>query len=187
VIEGTPVQAALPEKQALEGLIPKELPDITSQEIAATQQLDSTASQRVHFSLERRICDPQTGICTPCSSGTGCGLKFLVDGNQFSLNKRTLKLRTGGKWTAAEWKVSGAGAPHPFHIHVNPFQAQRVEPDEAGIMRPQWLWKDTLFVLDGNLAPLRMRYTEFKGAFVLHCHILDHEDRGMMELVEIID
>lgn len=32
---------------------------------------------------------------------------------------------------------------------------------------------------------LRMRYTRFKGRFVLHCHMLTHEDKGMMELVEV--
>jgi FtsP/CotA-like multicopper oxidase with cupredoxin domain len=34
---------------------------------------------------------------------------------------------------------------------------------------------------------LRTRYEDFKGKFVLHCHILDHEDQGMMQAVEIVD
>jgi FtsP/CotA-like multicopper oxidase with cupredoxin domain len=30
------------------------------------------------------------------------------------------------------------------------------------------------------------QYTDYIGAFVLHCHILDHEDLGMMEVVEVV-
>ncbi|MBQ4797513.1 multicopper oxidase domain-containing protein, partial [Pectobacterium versatile] len=33
---------------------------------------------------------------------------------------------------------------------------------------------------------LRTRYQRYIGEFVLHCHILDHEDQGMMEHVEIV-
>ena len=46
-------------------------------------------------------------------------------------------------------------------------------------------WKDTLFVDKGKSVKVRMRYETFDGDFVLHCHILDHEDQGMMETVRI--
>jgi FtsP/CotA-like multicopper oxidase with cupredoxin domain len=59
-------------------------------------------------------------------------------------------------------------------------------------------WKDTLFVKT-NLNPgqltippknyyrmvIRTRYQRYIGEFVLHCHILDHEDQGMMQNVSI--
>jgi FtsP/CotA-like multicopper oxidase with cupredoxin domain len=32
---------------------------------------------------------------------------------------------------------------------------------------------------------IRSRYERYIGQFVLHCHILDHEDQGMMQIVEI--
>jgi suppressor of ftsI len=32
---------------------------------------------------------------------------------------------------------------------------------------------------------IRMRFTQFTGAFVYHCHILAHEDNGMMGLIEV--
>jgi FtsP/CotA-like multicopper oxidase with cupredoxin domain len=34
---------------------------------------------------------------------------------------------------------------------------------------------------------IRTRYLDFPGTFVLHCHILDHEDRGMMQEVVVLD
>ena len=37
-----------------------------------------------------------------------------------------------------------------------------------------------------NTGQVRMRYTRFTGKFVIHCHILVHEDQGMMQLVEIV-
>jgi FtsP/CotA-like multicopper oxidase with cupredoxin domain len=54
------------------------------------------------------------------------------------------------------------------------------------------VWKDTLFVK--NLARgqaeqytlvIRTRYERYIGDFVLHCHILDHEDQGMMQNIRI--
>ncbi|HVG90776.1 MAG TPA: multicopper oxidase domain-containing protein, partial [Alphaproteobacteria bacterium] len=33
---------------------------------------------------------------------------------------------------------------------------------------------------------MRTRFSDFTGQYVLHCHILAHEDRGMMELVEVV-
>ena len=45
---------------------------------------------------------------------------------------RVLKLRTGGKPTAAKWTITASGGFNPFHIHVNPFQVDRMEPNVAG-------------------------------------------------------
>ena len=50
------------------------------------------------------------------------------------------------------------------------------------------VWKDTVLLPnDGTSIHIRARYTDFVGKFVLHCHILAHEDMGMMELVEVTD
>lgn len=46
-------------------------------------------------------------------------------------------------------------------------------------------WKDTILVKKGYTIVFRTKYEQFTGKFVLHCHILDHEDQGMMENVEI--
>jgi FtsP/CotA-like multicopper oxidase with cupredoxin domain len=34
---------------------------------------------------------------------------------------------------------------------------------------------------------IRSRFVDFTGTYMLHCHILDHEDRGMMQLVRVVD
>lgn len=103
--------------------------------------------------------------------------------------------------TASQWQVSGnfgggfnssGQTRHTFHVHVNPFQVQRKYVDKStGDRGEQWVWKDTLKTpvvpgVGGDYATLRSRYTVFTGAFVQHCHVLHHEDRGMMQVVEIV-
>jgi FtsP/CotA-like multicopper oxidase with cupredoxin domain len=102
-----------------------------------------------------------------------------------------------------EWKLKSFVAGHPFHIHVNPFQIVEIldrngndisgfEPgNNSPYARLKGVWKDTLFVAGPNASGpgptlvLRTRYRRYIGDFVLHCHILDHEDQGMMQNVRI--
>jgi hypothetical protein len=72
--------------------------------------------------------------------------------------------------------------PHVFHIHINPFQVWRAGPTGAG----QWVWKDTQIIPADTTVTVYTQYTDFTGTFVIHCHILDHEDLGMMEAVEVV-
>jgi FtsP/CotA-like multicopper oxidase with cupredoxin domain len=79
-----------------------------------------------------------------------------------------------------EWKLSSQRNGHPFHIHVNHFT---VCPESG----PAY-WKDTLFVRQNEpITRAVTRYDDFTGEFVLHCHILQHEDQGMMEHEKIVD
>jgi len=48
-------------------------------------------------------------------------------------------------------------------------------------------WKDTQILNQGEKVTFRTQYTDFTGSYVQHCHILDHEDQGMMEIVEIVE
>jgi len=100
-----------------------------------------------------------------------------------------------------EWKLTSFSFGHPFHIHVNPFQIVSVKdpqgnevsgapvPDANGIpsqyANMKGSWRDTLFVEQGHMITIRSRYRRYTGDFVLHCHILDHEDQGMMQNVRV--
>ena len=85
--------------------------------------------------------------------------------------------------TAEQWEIIGAAGGHPFHIHVNPF-AVRVPMDDPN--PNQWVWRDTLFVEDGKSVAMRTWFRRHTGKTVIHCHMLDHEDFGMMQAIEII-
>jgi FtsP/CotA-like multicopper oxidase with cupredoxin domain len=93
------------------------------------------------------------------------------------------------------------GVAHPFHIHINPFQVIRIETPDEPEKQPyapenNFVWQDVIAIPaahitdDGTVIPgrviIRQRYPDFTGTFVLHCHILAHEDRGMMQLVRIV-
>ncbi|WP_051695154.1 multicopper oxidase domain-containing protein [Caulobacter sp. UNC358MFTsu5.1] len=106
--------------------------------------------------------------------------------------------RTAKIGDVQEWRLTSDVGSHPFHIHVNPFQVISVlnpagqpvtdpgtpayDPDYAGVLDQ---WKDTLFVKRGYKIAVRTRYERYIGEYVLHCHILDHEDQGMMANVKI--
>lgn len=82
-----------------------------------------------------------------------------------------------------EWTIQNVnGYPHPFHIHVNDSYVVKVNGEAV---TPYWA--DTIPVPpSGGSVTFRMRFTDFKGKYVWHCHALDHEDLGMMQLVEVV-
>jgi peroxiredoxin len=86
-----------------------------------------------------------------------------------------------------EWilKANPGTGPHPFHIHVNPFQIVGYDGpnDRSQVGR----WRDTLFLKEGETYRIRQRFLDFPGKTVFHCHILDHEDQGMMVPVILSD
>jgi FtsP/CotA-like multicopper oxidase with cupredoxin domain len=109
---------------------------------------------------------------------------------------RVLKLGSVDQWT-----MKSRVASHPFHIHVNPFQIVKIlnadgqdvsETGEPATGDMQYAdlkgaWKDSIFIKQDYTVVMRTKYQKFTGKFVLHCHILDHEDQGMMENVEITE
>ncbi|MDB5929109.1 MAG: multicopper oxidase type 2 [Polaromonas sp.] len=81
-----------------------------------------------------------------------------------------------------EWTINSLNDyPHPFHIHVNDSYVVRVNGEAVTPF-----WADTLPVPPNGSITFRMRFTDFTGKYVWHCHALDHEDLGMMQLVDVI-
>jgi FtsP/CotA-like multicopper oxidase with cupredoxin domain/peroxiredoxin len=76
---------------------------------------------------------------------------------------------------------------HPFHIHVNPFQVVGHTGADGKRKPIEKVWRDTLLIKGGESYTIRTRFLDFKGQTVLHCHILDHEDQGMMVPLSIDD
>nr|MBA3277078.1 multicopper oxidase domain-containing protein [Chloroflexia bacterium] len=91
---------------------------------------------------------------------------------------------------AKTWRLQTKGVDHPFHIHQNPCWVTRVEvPDENGNLvnildRPRW--QDVVWIpRNGGRVVFRSRFPDYVGLFVNHCHILLHEDHGMMQVLDI--
>lgn len=103
-----------------------------------------------------------------------------VNGEPYSAD-RTLHLPLGEK---QKW-VLKADVPHVFHIHVNPFEIVKLEDGSGNPVAFSRRWRDSIVVRPGQVTTFYTQYRRYIGAFVLHCHILDHEDLGMMEQLAI--
>ncbi len=106
-----------------------------------------------------------------------------INGEPFNPESRPITLQLG---RVDQWKLSADLGSHPFHIHVNPFYFVS-ETDANGVTTPRGVWRDTLLVRSGITYDVRTRYRRYIGDFVLHCHILDHEDEGMMKVVRVVN
>ncbi len=141
---------------------------------------------------------------------------YMINGKQFGIPlviDQCMPLNGLQDWVLENYTI----VPHPFHIHINPFQV--VEIDIPSLSNPQeplgpdnpvtyshylpkdnFVWQDVIAIpsaatdKDGNMIypiypgkiTIRQTYPDFTGTYVLHCHILAHEDRGMMELVRVV-
>jgi len=89
------------------------------------------------------------------------------------------------------WVLQSKRGGHPFHIHVNPFQIISITNTAGEPVAPHYqnmvgTWKDTLLVLPKHKIEIATRYERYIGEYVLHCHILEHEDQGMMQNVKVV-
>ena len=167
VIEGGPDPMKLPPSDSMAAL---RLPSITDAEITGQQQANY-------------------GILL-----VGQNAVFTIDGKSFDMETaRTLKLNDVDEWTIRSINDVGP-VTHPFHIHVNPFEVTSImAPDGANsgtlieLLKNGPVWRDTVKIPGNGIVKMRTRYTDFIGTFVQHCHILDHEDQGMMQLIDIVD
>lgn len=112
---------------------------------------------------------------------------FGVDGHSFDPDRPPYQVKLG---TAEEWTLVNDIDPrypehaHGFHIHVNPFKVTAVNGER--LSKP--LWRDT-FALSGqddDSITFETNFDDFTGIFVNHCHVLTHEDLGMMERIEVV-
>jgi len=80
------------------------------------------------------------------------------------------------------WTVENlVGMDHTFHLHGFQFQVL----DRDGEPEPQRKWKDVVNVPKRSTLRFIVRFDRYPGMWMYHCHILDHEDAGMMGVLEV--
>jgi FtsP/CotA-like multicopper oxidase with cupredoxin domain len=80
------------------------------------------------------------------------------------------------------WQLENlVGMDHPFHLHGFQFQVL----DRNGVPEPFRAWKDTVNVPRHQSARFIVRYDNYRGKWMFHCHILTHEDNGMMGVLQV--
>lgn len=108
---------------------------------------------------------------------------FLINGKQYSEDRVD---ETVEKGATEIWEITNTSpVPHPFHAHAIQWQIlDRNEEEPIGIDRG---WKDTVLVNPGESVRIIGRFEPVNfGKYVYHCHILEHEDAGMMGLFEVM-
>lgn len=107
--------------------------------------------------------------------GMGMGNAFTINGRSFDPNR----IDTVVKRNAIEdWILTNQSMmDHPFHIHTNPFQIVNASP----------AWYDVALIPAGRSLRIRHQFTDYTGTAMYHCHILDHEDLGMMATLQITE
>jgi FtsP/CotA-like multicopper oxidase with cupredoxin domain len=75
--------------------------------------------------------------------------------------------------------MGGMNMPHPMHLHGMQFQVL----ERQGVRHEGYVdegWKDTVLLMPGERIRLLVRFGDYPGLFLYHCHNLEHEDMGMM-------
>jgi FtsP/CotA-like multicopper oxidase with cupredoxin domain len=105
---------------------------------------------------------------------------FRIDGKEFDENRvdDVVRLNTSEEWTLR----NQTGEQHPFHIHVNDFRVLSVNGQPVETHGRQ----DTVVLPPQGEVVVLIPFTDFPGKFVYHCHILNHEDNGMMAAIGVI-
>jgi FtsP/CotA-like multicopper oxidase with cupredoxin domain len=102
---------------------------------------------------------------------------FYINGKKFEMNAGPMLTVNIG--SLQHWRVlNPTREVHPFHIHQVHFLVYAV--DHNPVKDPVWL--DTVNVSYGSSVDLVMDFTDpiIRGMSVFHCHLLSHEDKGMM-------
>ena len=93
---------------------------------------------------------------------------------------------------AWEW-INNTSIPHPMHIHNVQFQVVKRTASTAssyGTINQGFVdsgWKDTVTVWPGERVKIAMRFGPDSGMYMYHCHILEHEDMGMMRDLMVME
>jgi len=81
-------------------------------------------------------------------------------------------------------QMMGMQAAHPIHLHGRQFRVvARTGGRAANTLRSGLVdagWKDTVLVLPGETVRVQVTFTHHPGLYLYHCHVLEHEDMGMM-------
>jgi FtsP/CotA-like multicopper oxidase with cupredoxin domain len=106
--------------------------------------------------------------------------RYMINGRPFGPRQPlTAKLGETQIWTVTnttDWS-------HPLHLHGFFFQVL----DASGAPRRPLEWKDTVDVPFKGKVQLAVHFDERPGSWMIHCHILDHADGGLMTTIQVGD
>lgn len=112
--------------------------------------------------------------------------RFLINGKPMNMSRidETVELGATEIWEIQNRGMGMMNFPHSFHVHDVQFQTlsrngRAPAPHEAG-------WKDTVLVWPNEKVRIIAKFEDYKGLYMYHCHILEHEDAGMMGQFQVV-
>ena len=149
--------------------------------LAATRDLPYPI-RKIDAILQHPITNRRTFVFSESSDGNS----FFINARQFDPDRVDTRVRVGDveEWTL----VNSTAEMHNFHIHQTGFLVTEIN----GIPRPPDRLHDTMnlpFAVNGKpgVVKILVPFTDpvIAGRFVYHCHILEHEDGGMMAVIQV--
>jgi suppressor of ftsI len=128
--------------------------------------------------LRARVTSRRTIVYSESKDGN----TFFIDGRTFDMSRTDIRVKLGA---VEEWTIRNAADElHSFHIHQTPFQVTEID----GVSQPADGYRDVVDVPIGGEVKVVIPFTDpvIVGRFVYHCHILSHEDKGMMATIEVV-
>ena len=107
---------------------------------------------------------------------------FFINGEKFKGPQDVMERLELNK--TSEWTIENTSGRfwHTFHIHINDFQITKRNGKPVNHVE----FGDNISIPPMQSVTLRYRPTQFTGKFVFHCHVLGHEDNGMMAVVQVV-
>jgi spore coat protein A len=107
--------------------------------------------------------------------------RWVINGRAFDPTFAETKVRLG---ETVHWEIHNASAaPHAFHLHHTDFLL--LERDGRAPKPWERCLKDTFLIDPGERIRIAGHFSDHPGMFVVHCHMLDHEDHGLMSQFEV--
>ncbi len=162
-------------------VVQNEIQSLARLEFSAKSDVVSTVSLLPYVPIvkvdKKRVIKVK-GSSMRAMGGKNHEASFTFDGKTFDPNRIDQSVNFGSN---EEWTISNTSSMnHPFHLHTWPFQ---VIDDGSG--KSLQGWHDTVNLPSGKSVKIRIPFSDIKGTTVYHCHILDHEDTGMMGLIKV--
>ncbi|MEG0470884.1 MAG: multicopper oxidase domain-containing protein [Solibacillus sp.] len=114
----------------------------------------------------------------------GMDKMVTINNKQFDINRIDFTQKQGETevWEIYNKPDMMGGMTHPFHIHGTQFKIISIDGKEPPVSEQGW--KDTIAIDAGETFKLAVKFNN-KGVYMFHCHILEHEENGMMGQVEV--
>ncbi|WP_320784005.1 multicopper oxidase family protein [Streptomyces sp. CRN 30] len=118
--------------------------------------------------------DPHGAVVTRDFHFRGSTAGWTINGKEYEPGRALARPRLG---RTEVWRFT-TNFHHPVHLHLDHFQVVSRNNRAPGAYDHGW--KDTVDLRPAEAVEIVTRFTDYTGAFMIHCHNLEHEDMAMM-------